>query len=410
MKSVPGTVDVVVIGAGPSGAIASALLLKQGHSVVVLEKTRFPRFSIGESLLPQCMEFLEEADMLNAVKNHGFQFKNGASFSYLDKRTVFDFSCQYTLGWSDTYQVRRADFDKVLADRAEELGVPVFYEHEIIEVDLEPDIKRIKFRSAGGNQGVIEAKFILDASGFGRVLPRLLNLEKPSDFPVRKAVFTHVVDHIDDAEYDRNKILICVHPVHRGIWYWLIPFPDGVASVGVVGDPKYIDGVSSDSKEKIASLVNEEHNLGRLLKNAEYRFPVGEIVGYAANVDSLYGPGFALLGNAGEFLDPVFSSGVTIAMKSASLAAGVLSRQLKGQSVDWENDYEKILRTGVNTFKTFVSAWYDGSFQDIIFSVNQNLPVKQKICSILAGYAWDTTNPYVAESKRRLGVLSELCK
>lgn len=410
MKNVPGTVDVVIIGAGPSGAIASALLLKQGHSVVVLEKARFPRFSIGESLLPQCMEFLEEAGMLEAVKNHGFQFKNGASFSYLDKRTVFDFSCQYTAGWSDTYQVRRADFDKVLADRAEALGVPIFYEHEIIGVDLEPEIKQIRFRPAGGEEGVIAARFVLDASGFGRVLPRLLNLEKPSDFPVRKAVFTHVMDNIEDTEYDRNKILICVHPVHRDIWYWLIPFPDGVASLGVVGAPKYIDGVANESMEKIRTLVNEEHNLGKLLENAEYSAPASEIVGYAANVDSLYGPGFALLGNAGEFLDPVFSSGVTIAMKSASLAAGVLDRQLKGRAVDWENEYEKILRTGVNTFKAFVSAWYDGSFQDIIFSVNQNLPVKQKICSILAGYAWDTTNPYVSESKRRLGVLSELCR
>jgi flavin-dependent dehydrogenase len=116
-----------------------------------------------------------------------------------------------------------------------------------------------------------------------------------------------------------------------------------------------------------------------------------------------------LLGNAGEFLDPVFSSGVTIAMKSASLAASQLHRFLGGQSVDWEADYETPLRKGVHTFRAFVDAWYDGRFQDILFFPNQNARIKRLLCSVLAGYAWDEENPYVTNPERRIATLASYC-
>jgi flavin-dependent dehydrogenase len=115
------------------------------------------------------------------------------------------------------------------------------------------------------------------------------------------------------------------------------------------------------------------------------------------------------LGNAGEFLDPVFSSGVTIAFTSASLAAKALTRQFKGEPVDWEQDFSQPLRRGVDAFRAFVEAWYAGTFQPIIFYPQQPKDVRGMICSILAGYAWDQKNPYVAEPKRRLRVLEELC-
>ena len=116
-----------------------------------------------------------------------------------------------------------------------------------------------------------------------------------------------------------------------------------------------------------------------------------------------------MLGNAGEFLDPVFSSGVTIALKSASLAAEVLGRQLSGAKVDWESEYATPLKKGVNTFRTFVESWYGGGFQNVIFHENQQPEIRRMISSILAGYAWDESNPYVRESKRRLKALEEIC-
>jgi flavin-dependent dehydrogenase len=124
----------------------------------------------------------------------------------------------------------------------------------------------------------------------------------------------------------------------------------------------------------------------------------------------MHGNGFALLGNAAEFLDPLFSSGVTIAMRSASMAAGVLDRQLQGDTVDWNADFEVPLRRGVDTFRAYVSAWYDGRFQDLMFAKTHSPQIKRMICSILAGYAWDETNPFVVEPERRLSAVVELVR
>jgi flavin-dependent dehydrogenase len=117
-----------------------------------------------------------------------------------------------------------------------------------------------------------------------------------------------------------------------------------------------------------------------------------------------------LLGNAAEFLDPVFSSGVTIAMRSASMAASVLDRQLRGESVDWKREFEQPLRKGVDVFRQYVTAWYDGRFQDIMFSKTHSATVRAMISSVLAGYAWDETNPFVSEAARRLDVVAQLCR
>jgi flavin-dependent dehydrogenase len=146
-----------------------------------------------------------------------------------------------------------------------------------------------------------------------------------------------------------------------------------------------------------------------LLGEAQWDTPVREIGGYAANVSAMHGPGFALLGNAAEFLDPVFSSGVTIAMRSASMASAALDRALRGQAVDWQRDYERPLRLGIDCFRAYVDAWYDGRFQKILFFERQPPDIRRMICSILAGYAWDTSNPFVAEPVRRLAVLAQLC-
>ena len=227
--------DVLIIGAGPSGSVAARRLKKLGHAVVVLEKERFPRFSIGESLLPHCMEFLEEADLLGPLAAEGFQLKNGAAFSHAGRLTEFDFSQKSTAGWAATYQVPRAHFDKVLADAAEASGVPIHYRHSIVAADFDTKGQaRLVSVDANGVRRDWTASLVLDASGFGRVLPRLLDLETPSSLPPRTALFTHIEDRIRVEGYDRDKILIAIHPKFHEIWYWLIPFSNGRSSLGVV--------------------------------------------------------------------------------------------------------------------------------------------------------------------------------
>jgi flavin-dependent dehydrogenase len=401
---------VIIIGAGPSGTIAGALLRNKGYKVVILERQIFPRFSIGESLLPQCMAFIQQAGMMEAVVKAGFQYKDGASFVCRDLSTEFSFEDKFSPGIGTTFQVQRGRFDALLADEAERMGVDIHWQMEVLAADFSADQPRLTVRDSSGRLLDYQADFILDASGFGRILPRLLDLESPSGFPVRQAIFGHIEDRIEPAEFDRNKIRITVHPEHKGVWYWLIPFSNGRSSIGVVAEPEFFKPWNDNYDCALRDIIGQDQSLSRLLKNTVSDEKINTLTGYSANVKNLYGKGYALLGNAGEFLDPVFSSGVTIAMKSASLAANLLDRQFRNEAVDWEQDYAIPLKRGVDTFRVFVDAWYDGSFQDVIFHPKQQPEIKAMICSILAGYAWDETNPYVKNARVRLDTLVELCR
>ena len=401
--------QVVVIGAGPSGAIAAALLKRKGHDVLIVERQHFPRFSIGESLLSHCLDFIEEAGMLEAVQAAGFQLKNGAAFAWGEQYSAFDFGDTFSNGKPTTFQVQRADFDKLLADQAALQGVEIRYGETVTAVDIERSKPLLDVVREDASSYRIEADFILDASGYGRVLPRLLDLEAPSGFPVRQAVFTHVEDRIDCTGFEREKILITTHPTQRDIWFWTIPFSNGRSSVGVVAAAEHFVGRSQNPDQCLRSFIEQTPSLGRVLANAVWDTPARTLGGYSANVKTLHGPGFALLGNAAEFLDPVFSSGVTIAMRSASMAAAVLHRQLQGEAVDWQTEFAEPLKRGVDTFRCYVEGWYAGTFQDVIYHPDSSPQIRRMISAILAGYAWDERNPFVSEPKRRLRMLSDIC-
>ena len=402
--------DVAIIGAGPAGAVAAAILVAKGYDVIVLERQEFPRFSIGESLLPHCMEVLDEAGMMDAVVAAQFQLKDGAAFDRADAQVVFDFSDKFTPGWSTAYEVQRDRFDKILADQAAKAGAAVHYRCTITGIDLSAEQPILKYVEADENAGQVQAKFCLDASGFGQTLAKLHDLVRPANWPTRESVFTHVIDHIDAHNFDRTKILITVHPIQHDVWFWLIPFSNGTSSLGVVAAEGALDRFGEDERTVLQGVVSETGLLANLLKNAEYHKPCTRLTAYASEVETLYGKNFALVGNAGGFLDPVFSSGVTIALRSASLVADCLDRRFRGQQVCWEQDFSAPLKRGIDTFRHFVAAWYDGGLQDIIFADGHNHRIRRMICSILAGYAWDENNPYVAKPKRRLAALAEMCR
>lgn len=421
--------DVVIIGAGPSGSSAAALLRQKGYAVTVIEKQYFPRFSIGESLLPQCMVFLEEAGLLDTIREHvaerGFQFKNGAAFLCGEKRSHYDFTEKFSAGPGTTWQVRRADFDHLLAQQAQKYGADIRFGHEVTAVDVDADQPMLTVLDESQQQYQIKAKFLLDASGFGRILPKFLDLESPSNFPVRRAIFTHIEDGIGDhADFDRNKILITVHENDHRAWYWLIPFADGRASFGVVAEQDFFDhySVPDDADGHVADaaqnepeallkrILADDPSLSQVLQHAKFDTPVRTLVGYSANVKQLASRNYALLGNAGEFLDPVFSSGVTIALKSSSLAVPLVERVLNGEQVDWMQEYELPLRKGIQVFRAYVESWYEGGFQDVVFSTHQNESIRRMISSLLAGYAWDDQNPIHKNAKSRLSTLAEYCR
>ena len=263
---------VVIIGAGPSGSVAASLLLQKGYDVVIIEKAEFPRFSIGESLLPQCMEYLKEADMLGVIaEEKSFQHKNGAAFHNNSDAATIDFSQKFTSGISATYQVRRDKFDKILADRSQELGAKIYYKTAVLAIKDTDKYTELTVENLDNNrQYTIQADFVLDASGFGRVLPKLLDLEKPSDFPIRQSFFCHVQDNIAEPSFDRDKILISVHPTRKDVWYWLIPFADGISSIGVVAKTEVFSNYSNHSNQEVLDdFIKQMPYLSKVLLNAK---------------------------------------------------------------------------------------------------------------------------------------------
>lgn len=397
-SALPAAVDVAVIGAGPAGSSAAALLRRRGHSVAVVEAQRFPRFVIGESLLAHCMDHLDEAGMLEAVEGRGYLVKRGALFLRGAERSDFDFADQFTKGWTWTWQVPRADFDLTLANSAFRQGVPLFYEHTVTGIEVGPP-HTLTVKGPEGERR-IGARWVVDASGYGRVLPRLLGLDRPSSLPTRRALFSHVEGDRRPEGPDENRIWICLHP--GGAWIWIIPFSDGITSVGVVADLAFFERYAGDDEAVLRAALAEDANAAARLRDMKLLWAPRILQGYSASVTRMTGPGYVLVGNATEFLDPVFSSGVTLALESANRAAKLVDRALAGQEPDWTRDYEQYMSVGIAAFRSFVEGWYDGAFPRVLFARNPSPTIRQQITSVLAGYVWDETNPFVKEPQRKL--------
>jgi flavin-dependent dehydrogenase len=393
-----------VIGAGPSGTIAASIMHQSGLKVQIVEKMVFPRFVIGESLLPRCMEALDEAKFLDAVKAKNFQQKDGAKFVYGEQVCDFNFSQQFTPGWQWTWQVPRAEFDKTLADECVNMGIPLHYETEVVNIEIFDDHSITTVKTKDGQSETIRARFIVDGSGYGRVIPKLFGLEKPSNQPPRKAMFCHLADPNRNMAVEPNRITVYVH--NEKTWIWVIPFSNGNTSVGYVGDPEFFDKFPGTITEQYKQLIAAQPELKERFRDSEMMWEPRTIQSWSSSTNTFFGKGFVLTGNVTEFLDPVFSSGVTLASVSAQLAAKLVIRELKGEQVAWEEEYMKKMQLGVDVFRTYVNGWYDGSLFNIFFAENRNPEIMSQICSVLAGYVWDENNPFVKNHEKNVRTLS----
>jgi flavin-dependent dehydrogenase len=401
-------VDVLVIGAGPSGTVAASIINKAGFKVKIVEKLQFPRFVIGESLLPRCMEALTEAGFVEAVKEKKFQEKFGAKFVKDGMVCDYLFADQFTNGWNWTWQVPRGEFDKTLADTVEKMGVPVSYQTTVTAIEFNGTDSITTVQDAEGNTTKIAARFIVDGSGYGRVIPNLFNMGKPSNLTPRKTLFTHVADTKRAMDGEPNRITVIVH--QKGIWIWVIPFSNGNTSVGFVGDPEFFKQYQGSNEEQLRALIASQPYLSERFKDVEMLFEPKTIEAWSTTSNAFYGDGFVLTGNVTEFLDPVFSSGVTLATVSSQMAAHLVIRKLNGETIDWEKEYTEPMMQGVNTFRTYVMAWYDGTLDTIFFADKPNEEIKSMICSVLAGYVWDTNNPFVKNHFAEVKKLARLIK
>ena len=401
-------VDVFIIGAGPAGSIAGAKLVQDGFSVKIVDKQKFPRFVIGESLLPRCNELLEDANMLDSVAKAGFQVKNGAVFTNNEGGFVsLDFAKNLGQKWGSSFQVKREEFDKILIDDAASKGCDVEYEVGVTEYDEHQNI--ITTTDKDGNKVQYKTKKVLDASGYGRVLPRLLNLEADSSLALRRATFTRVKG--DNRPQDETNGYIYISVVgDNEAWIWNIPFSDGTTSVGVVCTEEYFESFGMNDEDFWNHIINTTDYTKQRYKDAQKTVEVGSLSGYSVAVTKLFDKNYILTGNASEFLDPVFSSGVTLALESGAKAAELVARELNGENIDYKVEYEDYMMLGINVFRDYVNTWYDGRLQTILFSDRKNDEVTKKIISILSGYVWDENNSFVTSSLYALEKTYEILK
>lgn len=388
-------VDVLIIGAGPSGCVSSCYLHNNGVKVKVVEKTKFPRLVVGESLIPRVMDHFDEAGLLPALKAMNFEKKWGARFIRGEEICVFDFSKKFGEGWDWTWQVPRADFDNTLAQETIRKGVDLEFESEVVSVAFEGKNSVTVVKDVNGVSKEIHAKFIIDSSGYGRVLPRLLDLDTPSKLDPHSSIFTHVIDI--NRPYGEEGTLISFDILETEVWLWVIPFSNGNTSLGVVGPTTFINSLSEqkDNAEALKNAIQLSDYYIQRFGGVEFLFEPVKLENYSRSVKQMYGDGFALTGNSSEFLDPVFSSGVAFATESGMLAAKLIHKELNGGIVDWEKDFTEYMRRGIGVFTTYVKEWYTGNLQTLFFHQPENPEVKEKICAVLAGYVWNQDNPFV---------------
>lgn len=402
-------VDVLIIGAGPAGTIASAYLKNQGFDVVIIEKQKFPRYVIGESLLPRTLDHLEEVGLLEDVKKANFQLKKGPKFYFEGKECEFPFDNRYTEGHTYAWNVPRDVFDKVLADGVQKKGVNILYEHIVEHVEFKENYQLTKIIDSKNKPTTIESKFVIDASGYGRVLPKQLNLNIPSSLKARSSIYTQIRNNF--RPNIENQDIIFIESINnKESWIWLIPFNNGNTSVGIVGDEKWINSFKTNPEEKFKKIIKTNKMIDSLFEDIEFVFDPIISTGYSIGAKKLYGNGFVLVGNTTEFLDPVFSSGVMLATETGLLGAKLVAKELKGETVDWEKQYSEIVTFGIKVFRSYIDAWYDGTLHTIFFTDKIRNDFKKQITSVLGGYIFDMTNPFVKKHNKILKSLAKVIK
>ena len=386
--------DVFIIGGGPAGSISAIKLVNAGYNVKLVEKTKFPRFVIGESLLPRCNEILDSAGVLESVEKAGFQFKGGVAFeNEQNDIKIIHFENNMGQKHNSSFQVRREIFDKLLLDEAEKLGANITMESEVTAYDEEANIVTVIHKD--GSEEKHHAKKVIDASGYGRVLPRLLDLDTGSSLTLRDAIFCRVKNDIRPKDGTDGYIYVYVVG-NNDAWIWNIPLSPTETSVGIVCSDEYYKSFNMTQEEFWNHITETNSHAKKRYVNAEKINEVGFIGGYSSNVKKMFGNHFVMVGNATEFLDPVFSSGVTLALESGAKAAELIIDEFEGKNVDWQTEYQDYMMIGVDVFREYVEAWYDGRLQSILFSKTYTAEkIERKIVSVLSGYVWDEKNMFV---------------
>ena len=374
--------DVAIIGGGPAGSSAGTLLAKAGRRVVIFEKERFPRFSVGESTLPAVLNTLERMGVREKIDNGGFLIKYGGEIvSACGRRVRFYFRNGFKAKRPTAYQVLRSKFDRILLDHAAETGCDVRQQTPVNSFEIDDD--GVTLSSGNGGQ-VVRAKYVIDCSGRNCLIGNRFQLKRP--FPnLRKFSLYAYYDDVRREDGPDGTLTRMVRT--KDSWFWMIPLSGNTTSIGVVMDTEKFRGLKMNPEEALAHCIAEQPVVNESMENARRVTNVYATGDFSYRNKQLFGDRWLLAGDAAGFIDPVFSSGVYLALLSGEQAADALNLVLDRpqQRAKAFRYYERRIGRVLDIYLRWASAWYTQEFVEVFLYPKEIFELVPTVSAVLSG-------------------------